>query len=49
VGRAHDAWPHRTTLERNLIEDSGGLDGVAVAVGGSPRDVADLRGGPVSN
>lgn len=38
-GRAHDASPHRTTLERNVIEDSGGPDGVAIEICGSPRDV----------
>jgi hypothetical protein len=38
-GRAHDASPHRTTLERNLIEDSGGPDGIAIEICASPRDV----------
>jgi len=39
----HDGWPHRTTLEMNVIEDSGGPNGVAIDVGGSPRDVKLLR------
>jgi hypothetical protein len=37
---AHDGWPHRTTLERNVIEDSGGPDGIAIDVGGGPRDLS---------
>lgn len=39
---AHDGWPHRTTIERNTIEDSGGPDGIAIDVGGGPRDVRIL-------
>jgi hypothetical protein len=42
VPDAHDGWPHRTTIERNTIEDSGGPDGIAIDVGGGPRDVRIL-------
>jgi hypothetical protein len=35
----HDGGPHRTTLERNTIEDSGGPDGVAIDIQGTPRDL----------
>jgi hypothetical protein len=35
----HDGGPHRTTLERNTIEDSGGPDGVAIDIGATARDL----------
>jgi len=37
--RGQDFWPNRNVLESNVIENSGGVDGVAIEVMGRVRDL----------
>jgi parallel beta-helix repeat protein len=37
--RGRDFWPNRNVLEQNVVEDSGGEEGIAVDVQGKTRDV----------
>ena len=41
--RGADFWPNRNTVENNLIENSGGPDGIAIDVQGKVKDVLLAR------
>lgn len=40
--RGRDFWPNRNLLEKNLVQDSGAADGIAIDVRGNTKDVRIL-------